>query len=121
MPQQVRGVISQAKGKPVDKRADIWSFGAVLWEMLSGRRLFDGETVSHTLADVLRSGIDLGELPSGTTRALRELIGRCLDRDLKQRLRDIGDAWELLEEPSPAQTLAPSGSPRARPSIGSLT
>ncbi len=82
----------QAAGKPVDKRADIWSFGVVLWEMLTGQRLFDGETVSHTLADVLRAPINFEKLPEETPRAIRELIKRCLDRDVKNRLRDIGEA-----------------------------
>jgi Tol biopolymer transport system component/predicted Ser/Thr protein kinase len=82
----------QAAGKPVDRRADIWSFGVVLWEMLSGKRLFEGETVSHTLADVLRAEIDFGKLPDDTPAPLRELLARCLDRDLKTRLRDIGEA-----------------------------
>jgi eukaryotic-like serine/threonine-protein kinase len=82
----------QAAGKPVDKRADIWSFGVVLWEMLTGKRLFDGETISHTLADVLRAPINLARLPKGTPRAIRDLLGRCLDRNVKNRLRDIGEA-----------------------------
>jgi eukaryotic-like serine/threonine-protein kinase len=82
----------QASGKPVDKRADIWSFGVVLWEMLTGHRLFDGETISHTLADVLRAEIDLNKLPAGTPVAIRNLLRRCLDRDVKDRLRDIGEA-----------------------------
>jgi serine/threonine-protein kinase len=110
----------QASGKPVDKRADIWSFGVVLWEMLSGRRLFDGETISHTLADVLRAGIDLGKLPKDTPAAIRILLRRCLDRDIRRRLRDIGEARIILEEPmedtapAPVATAAPPGVPRFR-------
>src|SRR4051812_20295156 len=80
----------QAAGKPVDRRADIWSFGVVLWEMLSGRRLFGGETVSHTLADVLRKELGLESLPAETPHAVRTLLRRCLDRNLRTRLRDIG-------------------------------
>jgi Tol biopolymer transport system component len=82
----------QASAKPVDKRADIWSYGVVLWEMLTGRELFSGETISHTLADVLRAEIDVSRLPAGTPQAIRELVRRCLDRDTKTRLRDIGEA-----------------------------
>src|SRR6202030_2920815 len=82
----------QAAGKPVDRRADIWSFGVVLWEMLMGQGLFTGETISHTLADVLRGPIDFEKLPKETPRTIRELLRRCLDRDVKTRLRDIGEA-----------------------------
>ena len=88
----------QASGKQVDKRADIWSFGVVLWEMLAGKRLFEGgETVSHTLADVLRKEVDFRELPAGIPPAVRTLLQRCLDRDPKTRLRDIGEARVAIE------------------------
>jgi len=89
----------QASGKPVDKRADIWSFGVVLFELLTGRRLFgDAETISHTLADVLRGPIDFEKLPKETPKAIRDLLRRCLDRDVKSRLRDIGEARVAIDK-----------------------
>jgi len=88
----------QASGKPVDRRADIWSFGVVLFEMLTGRRLFGGETISHTLADVLRAPIDFDQLPRETPAAIRGLLRRCLERNVRNRLRDIGDARIVIEE-----------------------
>jgi Tol biopolymer transport system component len=87
----------QAAGKPADKRADIWSFGVVLWELLTARRLFQGETISHTLAEVLRAPIDSRALPRTTPAAVRELLRRCLDRDPRTRLRDIGEARIVLQ------------------------
>jgi Tol biopolymer transport system component len=89
----------QASGRLVDKRADIFSFGVLLWEMLSGRKLFEGETVSHTLAHVLTAQPDWSALPSSTPPGVRRLLQRCLEKDRKKRLRDIGDAWAILEEP----------------------
>ena len=80
----------QAAGTPVDRRADIWAFGVVLWEMLSGQRLFGGDTVVHTLADVLRRSIEFDTLD--VPAPIKTLLRRCLDRDAKTRLRDIGEA-----------------------------
>jgi len=88
----------QAAGQPIDRRCDIWSFGVMLHEMLTGRRMFAAETVSHTLADVLRAPIELGELPAGTPATVRRLIERCLVRDRQRRLRDIGEARIVLED-----------------------
>jgi Tol biopolymer transport system component len=88
----------QAAGKPVDKRSDIWSFGVLLYEMLTGQRLFGGETISHTLADVLKGDIELDQLPKDTPRAVRDLLRRCLERSVKMRLRDIGEARIAIQQ-----------------------
>src|SRR5579872_2670951 len=92
----------QARGKAVDKRADIWAFGVVLHEMLTGKRLFDGETVSDTLAHVITKEPSLEQVPD----KVRRLLQRCLEKDTKRRLRDIGDAMALLEE-APGPDAAP--------------
>ena len=88
----------QAAGGAVDRRADIWSFGVVLYEMLSGRRLFDGETVSHVLAGVLKDTPDFSVLPPGTPPRIVELVQRCLRKKPRERLQSIGDARLALEE-----------------------
>jgi len=82
----------QAKGKDVDRRADIWSFGVVLAEMLIGRQLYTGETVSEVLAAVIMKDPDLSGLPASTPAAIRKLLRRCLDKDPQRRLQAIGEA-----------------------------
>jgi serine/threonine-protein kinase len=94
----------QARGKKVDRRADIWAFGVVLWEMLTGRKLFDGDTVTDVLADVLRAEIDLEALAGETPGAVRRLLERCLERDPRRRLRDMGDAGLDLREAMDGET-----------------
>jgi len=88
----------QAKGKPVDRRADIWAFGCVLYEMMTGKHTFSGETATDTLASVINEGPDWSQLPPETPARVRMLLQRCLQKDPKQRLRDIGDARISLEE-----------------------
>ena len=81
----------QARGKPVDKRADIWSFGVVLYEMLTGQRAFQGEDVSLTLASVMKSDLNVKTLPPDLPANVRTVLRRCLEEDARQRIRDIGD------------------------------
>ena len=102
----------QARGKTIDRRADIWAFGAVLFEMLSGARAFPGETISDTLAAVLTATPDWNKLPSGTPPAMSELIVRCLDRDPRQRLQSIGEARIILSNPRGGAVDATTGSKR---------
>ena len=92
----------QARGREADQRSDIWAFGAVLYEMLSGRRAFQGDDVSDTIAAVLRQDVDWSALDASTPAPVRRLLARCLDRDTRRRLRDIGEARILLEDPAAA-------------------
>ena len=122
----------QARGKSVDKRADIWAFGCVLYEMLVGNRPFDGETISDTLAAVLARDADWAALPAATPAKVRELLQRCLEKDPKRRMRDIGDARIELEEVLAERTasgrvrvaakpeIVASGKPTARWVLGAL-
>ncbi|MGE5344986.1 MAG: protein kinase domain-containing protein [Acidithiobacillales bacterium] len=103
----------QARGKSVDKRTDIWAFGCVLYEMLTGRRAFEGETVSDTLAAILTKEPDWGALPEQTPAKTRDLLRRCLRREAKQRLHDIADARLDLEEILASVSLASAGGPSA--------
>jgi serine/threonine-protein kinase len=109
----------QAKGREADKRSDVWAFGAVLYEMLTGRRAFDGDDMSDTLASVLKIDPDWTRLPSDLPPALRTLIQRCLAKDRRQRVADIAAAKFVLNELADAHPLAPpalvpSTSPRSR-------
>jgi serine/threonine protein kinase/Tol biopolymer transport system component len=88
----------QAAGKAVDHRSDIWAFGCVLFEMLTGRAAFDGDTLTDTLAAVMRAEPEWSRVPFGVTARLRELLRRCLRKDPRQRLQAIGDARIALEE-----------------------
>ncbi len=104
----------QAKGRAVDRRADIWAFGVVLFEMLAGRRGYEAEDISETLAAVLTREVDWTVLPAATPARLKALIRECLVRDPKQRLRDIGEARRELQkmidgpvEPAAASAAAP--------------
>ncbi len=101
----------QARGKTVDRRADIWAFGVVLYEMLTASQLFGGETVSDSLAAVLRAEPDWDALPEDCPPALRELMRRCLQRDPRERLRDIGEARYFLSsyEKDPSSATMVSG------------
>jgi Tol biopolymer transport system component len=103
----------QARGKMVDRRADIWAFGCVVFEMLAGRKAFEGETVSDVLAAVIRDEPDWDALPVTTPAPVQRLLRRCLDKDPKRRLRDIGEARIAIEETlsgaAPGPSVRPAG------------
>ena len=115
----------QAKGRVVDKRSDVWAFGCVLYEMLAGKRAFDGEDVTDTIAAVVRADPDWSALPADTPPAIRLLLKRCLEKDRRARISDIGVARFLMNETldsSPAQTTAaPVRAPRRRMAAALVT
>ncbi len=88
----------QARGQPIDKRTDIWAFGCVVFECLTGQRAFTGDSVSDALAAILRSEPEWDQLPADTPPAIREMLARCFQKDASQRLRDIGDARLAMDE-----------------------
>jgi serine/threonine protein kinase/Tol biopolymer transport system component len=88
----------QARGKRIDKRTDIWAFGCVLFEMLTGKRAFDGETSSDVIAAIIERAPDLSRLPEATPASVRRVIGRCLEKDPKRRARDIADVRLDVED-----------------------
>ena len=104
----------QARGLPVDKRADIWAFGCVLYEMLAGRRAFAGERPSDVVAQIIEREPDFGALPPDTPSAIGRLVRRCLAKDPRQRLRDIGDARFELAHGQDLGADAPAGAARGR-------
>jgi Tol biopolymer transport system component len=99
----------QARGRTVDRRADIWAFGVVLYEMLTGQRAFPGADVTEVLAKIIEREPDLSRLPLGTPPSLRRLIARCLHKDPRQRLRDIGEARVALGDAQHELTERPHG------------
>ena len=104
----------QARGKPVDKRADIWAFGVVLYEMLTGQCLFEGETISDTLIEVATKEPDWDRVP----QKVRRLLRRCLEKDPRKRLRDIGDVESLLEDAPQEATVQPASPSSDKPRLG---
>ncbi len=109
----------QARGRTVDKRTDIWAFGCVLYEMLTGRVVFPGDTVSDTIGKILEREPDWSALPASTPAAIRRLLVRCLVKDPKQRLRDIGDVRIEIDAvgevlPGGGATAAPSAPAKTR-------
>src|SRR5438093_6918027 len=108
----------QARGHAVDKRTDIWAFGCVLYEMLTGRALFAGDTIADTIAAILERESDLSKLPATTPPGVRRLLQRCLAKDPKRRLRDIGDADADFDDLGSTATTE-SGVRTARRALGS--
>jgi Tol biopolymer transport system component len=113
----------QAKGRMIDRRSDIWAFGCVLFEMLTGKMVFSGETVTDTLAEIIKTEPNWTLLPANTPKPIRTLLQRCLKKDSKQRLQAIGEARIAIEEvlagkaPGDEQTVAQAPAPQNRPQL----
>ena len=101
----------QARGQSLDKRTDIWAFGCVLYEMLSGRRAFEGGTISDTIAAILQREPDWSALPPRTPAGVLRLTKRCLEKDPGRRLRDLGDADLALDVAEPMAATGSTGDP----------
>jgi len=99
----------QARGKPLDRRSDVWSFGCILYETLAGERAFPGETISDVIAKVIQGEPDWSLLPKSLPPGIRRLLGRCLQKDAEKRIRDIGDARLEMAEALAAPTEAHQG------------
>ncbi len=113
----------QSRGKPLDKRTDIWAFGCVVYEMLTSHKAFAGETVSDTLAKILEREPEWDRLPATTPSNIRLLLRRCLEKDPSSRLRDAGDARIELEDMIAGRIIAtPAAAPQARrlPTLGAM-
>ena len=104
----------QARGQPADKRVDIWAFGCVLYEMFTGKRPFDGEDVTDTLAAVLRAEPDWHALPGDVPIAIRTLLRRCLEKDRRKRIADISTARFVIDTPDLLPTPTSSQTPSRR-------
>ena len=97
----------QARGRPADRRSDIWAFGAVLYEMLTGKRAFEGDDISDTLASILKSEPNWSVLPADTPPSVRRVLRRCLEKDPRRRTHDIADARLDLDERDVAAAVTP--------------
>jgi serine/threonine protein kinase len=108
----------QARGKQLDKRTDIWSFGCVLYELLARRRAFPGETIPDTIAALLGREPDWGALPEGTPAGIHRLLRRCLEKDPNRRLRDVGDGRIEIEDALTGAPASPAPAPGVSQSKG---
>ena len=115
----------QARGRAVDKRTDVWSFGCVLYEMLSGTKPFAGESTSDLIAAILERQVDLSRLPAETPPGIRRLLQRCLEKDVRRRLRDVADARVDIEDELSGRTATapppPSQAWRLSPALAAAT